>query len=96
MLEQALAVETAGAFSVVLELVQREAAARATKSMGIPTIGIGSGEGCDGQVLVTHDLIGFFPWFKPRFVQPEADVAGEICAAVERFRRKTRTGGRED
>ncbi len=89
LVEQAREVEAAGAFAVVLELVQPEVAARISEAVEIPTIGIGSGAGCDGQILVTHDLIGLFPWFRPRFAKPEADVAGEIREAIGAFRRKT-------
>jgi len=89
LLDQARAVEAAGAFAVVLELVQPDAAARITEELSIATIGIGSGAGCDGQILVTHDLIGLFPWFRPRFARPEADVAGEIRKAVEAYKKRT-------
>jgi len=86
LLDQARAVEAAGAFAVVLELVQPDTAKRISEALHIPTIGIGSGPGCDGQILVTHDLIGLFPWFRPRFAKPEADVASEIRAAVAAYR----------
>src|SRR5205823_4869750 len=82
LLENAKAVERAGAFAVVLELVQMDVAKRITETISIPTIGIGSGPHCDGQVLVTHDLIGLFPWFKPKFVSRQADVARAIREAV--------------
>jgi 3-methyl-2-oxobutanoate hydroxymethyltransferase len=88
LLAQARAVEAAGAFAVVLELVQPEVAARISEAVSIPTIGIGSGPACDGQVLVTHDLIGLFPWFRPRFAIPEADVASGIRAAVSAYRER--------
>jgi 3-methyl-2-oxobutanoate hydroxymethyltransferase len=88
LLEEARGVEAAGAFAVVLELVQPDVAARISKGMRIPTIGIGSGPGCDGQILVTHDLIGLFPWFRPRFAQPEADVASAIREAIGAYRRR--------
>ena len=71
-----------GAFAIVLELVQPDVAAEITAGVPVPTIGIGSGAGCDGQILVTHDLIGMFPWFTPRFVRPRAKCAEEIKAAV--------------
>src|SRR5205823_9342321 len=67
LIADARAVEKAGAFSVVLEIVVPEIARQITNTITIPTIGIGSGEQCDGQILVTHDLIGFFPWFTPKF-----------------------------
>jgi 3-methyl-2-oxobutanoate hydroxymethyltransferase len=88
LIEQARAVETAGAFAIVLELVHPGVASRITETVAIPTIGIGSGPACDGQILVTHDLIGLFPWFRPRFAQPEADVAKEIRAAAGAFRER--------
>src|SRR5438105_8921698 len=90
LIADAKAVEKAGAFSVVLEIVVPEIARQITNAISIPTIGIGSGEHCDGQILVTHDLIGLFPWFTPKFVSPEARVAEEIrraaCAFIERTR----------
>jgi 3-methyl-2-oxobutanoate hydroxymethyltransferase len=93
LVEHARAVEAAGAFALVLELVKADVAARITASVRIPTIGIGSGAGCDGQVLVTHDLIGLFPWFRPRFAKPEADVAAEIRAAIAAYRRRVGASG---
>ncbi|HXY60121.1 MAG TPA: 3-methyl-2-oxobutanoate hydroxymethyltransferase [Chthoniobacterales bacterium] len=92
LIADARAVEGAGAFSVVLEIVVPEIAKQITNAIGIPTIGIGSGEHCDGQILVTHDLIGLFPWFTPKFVSPEARVADEIRKAVRAFIERTRTG----
>jgi len=92
LLNDALAVEAAGAFAVVLEIVASETSRQITASLKIPTIGIGSGEHCDGQILVTHDLIGLFPWFTPKFVSPEARVAEEIRKAARAFIFRTRTG----
>ena len=88
----ARAVEKAGAFAVVLEIVTPEAARQITEAVGIPTIGIGSGDHCDGQILVTHDLIGLFPWFTPKFVSPAAKVAEEIRRAATAFIERTRGG----
>jgi 3-methyl-2-oxobutanoate hydroxymethyltransferase len=85
LLEDACALEDAGAAALVLESIVPEVAAKITQAVKIPTIGIGSGEHCDGQVLVTHDLIGAFPWFKPPFAKSRADVAGEITRAVREF-----------
>jgi 3-methyl-2-oxobutanoate hydroxymethyltransferase len=90
LLEDARAVENAGAFSIVLEIVVADVAKLITNAIGIPTIGIGSGEHCDGQILVTHDLIGLFPWFTPKFVSPEARVAEEIRRAAGAFIERTR------
>jgi 3-methyl-2-oxobutanoate hydroxymethyltransferase len=101
LIRDAQAVEKAGAFSVVLEIVAKETAREVTNAIGIPTIGIGSGKDCDGQILVTHDLIGLFPWFTPKFVSPEARVADEIRKAARVFIERTRepdsmsNGGRE-
>lgn len=85
LLDDADAVQNAGAFAVVLELVKRDVAAQISRTVPIPTIGIGSGENCDGQVLVTHDLIGMFPWFTPKFVKQRAEVAEDIRRAVNAF-----------
>jgi 3-methyl-2-oxobutanoate hydroxymethyltransferase len=92
LISDARAVEKAGAFSVVLEIVVADIAKQITGAIGIPTIGIGSGEHCDGQILVTHDLIGLFPWFTPKFVSPEARVADEIRRAAMAFIERTRNG----
>jgi 3-methyl-2-oxobutanoate hydroxymethyltransferase len=92
LLVDARAVEGAGAFSVVLEIVVSDIARQITGKIGIPTIGIGSGKHCDGQILVTHDLIGLFPWFTPKFVSPEARVADEIRCAARAFIDQTRAG----
>ncbi|HEV2803737.1 MAG TPA: 3-methyl-2-oxobutanoate hydroxymethyltransferase [Chthoniobacterales bacterium] len=91
LLRDAAAVENAGAFSVVLEIVAPETARSITEALEIPTIGIGSGLHCDGQILVTHDLIGLFPWFTPKFVSPEARVADHIRRAAEAFIRRTKS-----
>jgi len=85
----ALAVEKAGAFAMVVELVEAEFVREITAAVRIPTIGIGSGKGCDGQILVTHDLIGMFPWFRPKFAIAKADVASAIRGAAEAFVRET-------
>jgi len=82
LLEDAKALADAGAFAIVLELVTTPVAKEITARMPIPTIGIGSGDDCDGQILVTHDLIGLFPWFTPRFVKPRAACAAEIKTVV--------------
>src|SRR6476646_977780 len=92
LIRDGLALEKAGVFSVVLEIVNPEAARQITNALSIPTIGIGSGEHCDGQILVTHDLIGLFPWFTPKFVSPEARVADEIRRAATAFIERTRSG----
>jgi 3-methyl-2-oxobutanoate hydroxymethyltransferase len=92
LLEDARRIQSAGAFAVVLEIVTPEAARQVTSLLEIPTIGIGSGLHCDGQILVTHDLIGLFPWFTPKFVSPEARVADDIRRAAQAFIRRTKSG----
>jgi 3-methyl-2-oxobutanoate hydroxymethyltransferase len=82
LFDDAKALAEAGAFAIVLELVTPPVALELTKMLSIPTIGIGSGDECDGQILVTSDLIGLFPWFTPRFVKPRANCASEIKAAA--------------
>lgn len=77
----------AGAFAVVLELVVPSVANEITKTVPIPTIGIGSGPDCDGQILVVNDLVGTFPWFTPRFVQPRVRAFDQMRAAIEQWRR---------
>ena len=82
LLEDAKALEQAGAFVIVLEIVTPPVAKEISETISIPTIGIGSGPDCDGQILVTPDLIGAFPWFTPRFVKPQANCAAAIKSAV--------------
>jgi 3-methyl-2-oxobutanoate hydroxymethyltransferase len=77
LMRDALAVQEAGAFAVVVECVPPETGDALTKALSIPTIGIGAGPDCDGQVLVYHDLLGLFEGFQPKFVKKYAD-AGEI------------------
>ncbi|MBV8640522.1 MAG: 3-methyl-2-oxobutanoate hydroxymethyltransferase [Verrucomicrobia bacterium] len=91
LLDDARAVEESGGFAVVLELIDPVAAAEITRAVSIPTIGIGSGTGCDGQILVFHDLVGYFPWFRPKHVKAEGDVAGEIRKAARAYIERTRT-----
>lgn len=92
LIADALAVEKAGAFGILLELVVPTVAAKITTRVGIPTIGIGSGTECDGQVLVLHDVIGLYPWFKPKFATQRADVASDIQRAAKEFVADVRAG----
>jgi 3-methyl-2-oxobutanoate hydroxymethyltransferase len=85
LLDDAAALAEAGAFAVVLELVTPAVAKEITEKFPFATIGIGSGPDCDGQILVTPDLIGTYPWFTPKFVQPELNAATLIRAAVGRW-----------
>lgn len=82
LLEDGKALEAAGVFAIVLELVTPPVAGELSRNLGIPTIGIGSGVDCDGQILVTPDLVGAFPWFTPRFVRPRLAVGDQIREAV--------------
>jgi len=88
----ALAVEAAGAFSVVLESVPRELATKLTEKLRIPTIGIGAGPDCDGQVLVYHDLVGLTMGRTPKFARKYADLSAEITRAATQFCSDVRGG----
>ncbi|HXQ26584.1 MAG TPA: 3-methyl-2-oxobutanoate hydroxymethyltransferase [Candidatus Acidoferrales bacterium] len=88
----ARAVEAAGAFSVVLELIPRELAARITEKLRIPTIGIGAGPDCDGQVLVFHDLVGIGADRKFKFVRQYANLSADISRAVSEYCEDVRSG----
>ncbi len=85
LVDDALALEEAGAFAIVLELVTPPVAAEISRAIAIPTIGIGSGGECDGQILVTMDLIGTFPWFTPKFVKKRLDAATLMTRAVQEW-----------
>jgi 3-methyl-2-oxobutanoate hydroxymethyltransferase len=90
--EEALALEAAGCFALVLEAVPAPVAARITEALEIPTIGIGAGAACDGQVLVWHDLLGLYEGTPPRFVKQYADLAPVIRDAVARYAADVRDG----
>jgi 3-methyl-2-oxobutanoate hydroxymethyltransferase len=92
LLGDARTLERAGCFSIVLEAVPAAVAARISESLSVPTIGIGSGPGCDGQVLVYHDLLGLYQGRSPRFVRRYAELASTIQEALERFAADVRTG----
>jgi 3-methyl-2-oxobutanoate hydroxymethyltransferase len=85
LLDDARALEAAGCFAIVLEAVPAAVAEHVTERLAVPTIGIGAGIGCDGQVLVWHDLLGLYDGRAPRFVKRYADLATEIRAALEAF-----------
>src|SRR5439155_6640351 len=87
-----LALQAAGCFTLVLEAVPAPVATRITGGLEIPTIGIGAGAGCDGQVLVWHDLLGLYEGHSPRFVKRYADLAGEITCALESYVAEVRSG----
>lgn len=92
VLADARALEAAGASAVVLELVPRDLAARVTAALAIPTIGIGAGPGCDGQVLVLHDLLGLTEGFTPKFLRRYAELGPAVRDAVGQFADDVRTG----
>lgn len=85
LLREAHEIQEAGASAVVLELVAPAVAKQITLELEIPTIGIGSGPGCDGQILVLSDLLGMQPWFRPSFAIPKADLASSIQKAVKDY-----------
>ena len=85
VLKDALAVEEAGAFSVVLEGIPADLAREITQRLSIPTIGIGAGVNCDGQVLVVHDMLGLFDMYTPKFVKKYADLKTVMAKAVKNF-----------
>jgi 3-methyl-2-oxobutanoate hydroxymethyltransferase len=85
LLDDARLLEEAGAFAVVLECVPGQLASKVSQALSIPTIGIGAGNGCDGQVLVTHDLLGLLPGFKPKFVKAYRTLHTEVSTAVREY-----------
>jgi 3-methyl-2-oxobutanoate hydroxymethyltransferase len=92
MVEQAKALEDAGAFALVLELIPADLAQRVSEAISIPTIGIGAGPHCDGQVLVLPDLLGLNDGFHPKFLKKYADLAGTVRSAVEKYGEEVRDG----
>jgi 3-methyl-2-oxobutanoate hydroxymethyltransferase len=92
LLEDALAIEQAGAFALVVECVPAALAAKLTAAVKIPTIGIGAGAGCDGQILVIHDMLGLFSDLRPRFAKQYADLGEAIIRAVGEYCREVREG----
>lgn len=92
IIEDALALEDAGAYSIVLEGIPTDLATEITQRISIPTIGIGAGMHCDGQILVSQDLLGMNPDFQPRFVKPFANLAETVKGAVRRYADEVHTG----
>lgn len=87
LIEDAKALEEAGVFSIVLEMITHEVSKIITETISVPTIGIGSGAYCDGQVLVVHDLLGMYEKIKPKFVKRYLSLSDEIINAVESYRK---------
>lgn len=92
LLKDAKSVEEAGAFSVVLEGIPGEIAKRITEEISIPTIGIGAGVHCDGQVLVLHDLLGLFERFVPKFIKRYAHLGEDALAAIQQYKEEVEKG----
>ena len=85
LLADSLALQEAGCCAIVLELVDADVSKFISSKLDIPTIGIGSGPDCDGQILVTPDLVGLQPWFRPAFVKPKADLASPFKQAIKDY-----------
>jgi 3-methyl-2-oxobutanoate hydroxymethyltransferase len=92
LISDAKALESAGAFCVVLEMIPSSLAKAVSKELTIPTIGIGAGAGCDGQVLVMHDLLGFDDSFKPKFLKKYANLSKVISEALASYDKDVKTG----
>jgi len=92
LLSDARALEAAGAFAIVLEAVPAKLAKTITQTLAIPTIGIGAGPSCDGQVLVLYDLLGLFDQFAPKFVKPYAHLKADALQALRRYREEVEQG----
>ncbi|MBI4335460.1 MAG: 3-methyl-2-oxobutanoate hydroxymethyltransferase [Candidatus Omnitrophica bacterium] len=92
IIDSALALEEAGCFAVVLECIPDKLAAMITEKLGIPTIGIGAGKDCDGQVLVINDMIGLFERFLPKFVKQYVKLAPKILEAIKEYKEEVETG----
>jgi len=92
LVEDALALQKAGCFAIVLEAVPPAVAQAATRTLAVPTIGIGAGAACDGQVLVWHDMLGYYEGRAPRFVKRYADLGDTIVEALGRYADEVRSG----
>jgi 3-methyl-2-oxobutanoate hydroxymethyltransferase len=92
LIEDARALARAGCFSIVLEAIPAPIASRITQSVPIPTVGIGAGKDCDGQVLVIHDVLGLFERFTPRFVKKYAQLGDAIRQALTQYREEVESG----
>lgn len=92
LLRDATAAEQAGAFAVLIECVPSELAKQATETLAVPTIGIGAGPHCDGQVLVTHDMLGWTSGYVPKFVRPFADLKSSAIEAIQQYRSSVQDG----
>jgi len=91
LLEDARALDALGVSAIVLELVHAPLAAEISRAVACPTIGIGSGKNCDGNILVLHDLVGLYPWFRPKFAHPRADFAAGLQSAARGYAEECRS-----
>jgi len=96
LLQSARDLETAGAFSIVLECIPAQLSEAITRAVSIPTIGIGAGKHCDGQVLVTHDMVGMFEKFRPSFVKQYINLAPQIKEALATYHEEVKNGSFPD
>jgi len=92
LIDDALALADAGCFSIVLELIPAPIAERITEAVPVPTIGIGAGPKCDGQVLVFHDMVGLFDRFVTRFVKQYVNLGQQIVEALQQYKREVEEG----
>ena len=92
LMQDAVAAQDAGAFAVVVECIPASLAARLTQQLRIPTIGIGAGPNCDGQVLVVHDMLGLTAGYVPRFAKQFASLKSTVAEAITRYRDEVRDG----
>ena len=92
LVEDALAIQEAGAFAVVLECIPAKLAELISSKLTIPTIGIGAGAGCDGQILVYQDMLGLFSGFKPKFVKHFAELGEQMKAAFRAYDEEVKAG----
>jgi len=92
IIDDAQTLESVGCFCIILECVPAPLAKQVTEAVNVPTIGIGAGPWCDGQVLVYHDMVGLFERFKPKFVKQYVNLSSEIAKAVEEFKKEVKAG----
>jgi 3-methyl-2-oxobutanoate hydroxymethyltransferase len=92
LIQDAKALEQAGAFAIVLEAIPTNLARKITQAVSIPTVGIGAGLHCDGQVLVLYDLLGLFTEFTPKFVRRYADLRSQVLEAIRRYKEEVEMG----
>src|SRR5207247_4744210 len=92
LLKDAKLLEQAGVFAIIIECTVAEVARKITESVNVPTIGIGAGAGCDGQVLVSNDMLGQFTWFTPKHVNRYANLAEEVRKAFADYKRDVQSG----